>query len=275
MREVTPTRLRHVARNKIEKSTGEPAPFIGLEDVAAGAGRLATEELEPKAATDALVFAPGDVLFSKLRPYLAKSLAPEISGTCTSELLVMRPGPELDRRYLLYMSLSVPWLEWAITTSYGTKMPRTSWEAMADFAFGLPSLEEQRRIADFLDTETTRLDQVLQAREQQSALLAVREGLRCQEIIDSLAGAEHVPLRRFLRSITDGPFGSSLKSSHYSTDGARVIRLGNVGTAEFVDHDQAFIPIDYFETLRAHSVREGDIVVAGLGDASRPVGRAC
>lgn len=84
-----------------------------------------------------------------------------------------------------------------------------------------------------------------------------------------------VPLRRFLQGLTDGPFGSSLTGSHYSDDGARVIRLGNIGEARFKSDDEAYIPMEYFAELRRHSVESGDLLIAGLGDLGNPVGRAC
>jgi len=73
-------------------------------------------------------------------------------------------------------------------------------------------------------------------------------------------------------SITDGPFGSALKRSHYTETGARVVRLGNLGDGKFIDDDKAYVPIDHFETLQRHKVLPGDILVAALGD---PLGRAC
>ncbi|WP_079165781.1 restriction endonuclease subunit S [Streptomyces sp. NRRL S-31] len=84
-----------------------------------------------------------------------------------------------------------------------------------------------------------------------------------------------IALRRYINEITDGPFGSSLTSSHYSDDGARVIRLGNIGLAQFKDADSAYIPLHYFENLRRHEVHPGDLIIAGLGDGNHPVGRAC
>jgi type I restriction enzyme S subunit len=67
------------------------------------------------------------------------------------------------------------------------------------------------------------------------------------------------------RAITDGPFGSHLKSSHYTTAGARVIRLQNIGDGEFID-EEAYISLAHFEELRAHEAREGDLVIASLGE---------
>ena len=75
--------------------------------------------------------------------------------------------------------------------------------------------------------------------------------------------------------ITDGPFGSNLKTEHYTDSGARVIRLQNIGTIEFLNEDKAFISQSYFAELRKHSVQSGDLIVAALGDGARPAGRAC
>ena len=82
------------------------------------------------------------------------------------------------------------------------------------------------------------------------------------------------PLRRSLLSAVDGPFGSNLTSAHYVDDGARVIRLGNLGIGAFKDKDKAYISLEHFETLKGHSVAAGDLLVAGLGDENNPLGRA-
>jgi type I restriction enzyme S subunit len=66
-------------------------------------------------------------------------------------------------------------------------------------------------------------------------------------------------------ALTDGPFGSHLKTSHYTTDGPRVIRLQNVGEGVFHD-ERAHISHSHFETLRKHEARAGDVVVAMLGE---------
>lgn len=73
------------------------------------------------------------------------------------------------------------------------------------------------------------------------------------------------------RAITDGPFGSKLASRHYTTSGARVIRLQNIGDCIFND-EHAYISLDYFEELRAHEACAGDLVAASLGDE---LPRAC
>ncbi len=66
------------------------------------------------------------------------------------------------------------------------------------------------------------------------------------------------------QSITDGPFGSKLKTEHYTESGPRVIRLQNIGDGEFVDAI-AHISEEHYHFLKRHSVFAGDLVIAGLG----------
>lgn len=73
------------------------------------------------------------------------------------------------------------------------------------------------------------------------------------------------------RAITDGPFGSNLARRHYTENGPRVVRLQNIGDGRFVD-EQAHISWAHFQSLRAHEVRPGDLLVASLGEL---LPRAC
>ena len=82
-------------------------------------------------------------------------------------------------------------------------------------------------------------------------------------------------MARVTRSRCDGPFGSGLKSQHYSVDGVRVIRLQNIGGPEFLNSDQVFVDESHADVLGDHSVLQGDLLIAGLGDDAHPVGRAC
>jgi type I restriction enzyme S subunit len=72
-------------------------------------------------------------------------------------------------------------------------------------------------------------------------------------------------------AITDGPFGSNLKSAHYTESGPRVIRLKNIGEGVFVDA-QAHISEDHYQSLNKHAVEAEDVVVAMLGE---DLPRAC
>jgi type I restriction enzyme S subunit len=66
-------------------------------------------------------------------------------------------------------------------------------------------------------------------------------------------------------SITDGPFGSNLKTEHYMDCGPRVIRLQNIGDGVYVD-DEAHISQAHFERLQKHRIFASDVVIAGFGE---------
>jgi type I restriction enzyme S subunit len=68
-----------------------------------------------------------------------------------------------------------------------------------------------------------------------------------------------------LNSITDGPFGSNLKTEHYMDIGPRVIRLQNIGDGVYID-EEAHISQSHFERLQKHRVFANDVVIAGFGE---------
>ena len=72
-------------------------------------------------------------------------------------------------------------------------------------------------------------------------------------------------------SITDGPFGSNLKSAHYTESGPRVIRLKNIGEGVFVNA-KAHISEVHYQSLKKHAIEADDVVVAMLGE---DLPRAC
>lgn len=83
-------------------------------------------------------------------------------------------------------------------------------------------------------------------------------GSWCWASVEQLAGHDEY-------SITDGPFGSNLKTEHYTDNGPRVIRLQNIGDGVFQD-DEAHISFEHFKFLRRHSVNTNDVLVAMLGE---------
>ena len=77
-------------------------------------------------------------------------------------------------------------------------------------------------------------------------------------------------------SIVDGPFGSNLKTEHYvPSPGVRVVRLQNIDVGAYDDTDRAYVSEQKAASLARQEVTAGDVLVAALGDARYPVGRAC
>lgn len=114
-------------------------------------------------------FKKGDVLFNKLRPYLAKAVLVEKDGIAVSELLVLRPLYLLGK-FLLYRILTNDFLNIVNGATDGAKMPRANWSFIGNLKLATPSKIEQKTIVAFLDQKTAQIDQAIAEKEQLIAL---------------------------------------------------------------------------------------------------------
>lgn len=151
--------IRSVSRadERVESGEASGLPCVGLEHVESWTGRLLPldDQVTPESISNN--FNPGNVLFGKLRPYLAKAFCPEFKGLCSTEFLVLNPL-DYDRRYLLYLMLTDGFVSLVDSSTYGAKMPRANWEFVSSCLLPLPPLNEQEAIADYLDRKTERID---------------------------------------------------------------------------------------------------------------------
>lgn len=131
-------------------------PYLSNEDIASWTGRLLRDDLEPTEA-DSRLFHSDDVLFNKLRPYLAKVFHANFDGVSSGELLCLRPSERVDARYLFYVLTSFGFIDSVDSHTFGSKMPRADWEIVGHQPLPLPHIEVQQRIARFLDEKTARI----------------------------------------------------------------------------------------------------------------------
>lgn len=142
---------------------------IGLENVEGWSGRLIDTDGDFEG--DGVAFEPGDVLFGKLRPYLAKVLAPDFPGEAVGDFHVLRPRGTLLPRYIQYQMLQSTFISVVDGSTFGSKMPRASWEALGGMLVMVPPSDEQAAIASFLDYETDKIDALIAEQEKLLALL--------------------------------------------------------------------------------------------------------
>ena len=146
--------------------------YLALENVEGWTGKLL--EVGNDASFDSRVkrFQIGDVLFGKLRPYLAKVTSPNYNGVCVSEFFVLRSRSDgFMSKYLEYLLLSRPIIDAINSATYGAKMPRADWQFMGGMKQPVPPLTEQTNIAAFLDRETTKIDALVSRKERLIELL--------------------------------------------------------------------------------------------------------
>ena len=113
-----------------------------------------------------------------------------------------------------------------------------------------PSLETQRKIAANLDKVTHTIDLCNAILEKLDLLVKSRFVEMFGDTYSNPMNWNRMSFRQVSKRLSDGPFGSNLKSEHYSDSGVRVIRLGNIGIGEFIDKDKSFIQIEHYEKLK-------------------------
>lgn len=145
----------------------ERLPYIANEDIASWTGKLLNADPQPVEA-DSRKFYSNDVLFNKLRPYLAKVYHAEFDGLSSGELLCLRPSEKVLPRYLFYVVSSKAFIDAVDAETFGSKMPRADWDIVGHQPLPLPELETQKSIAAFLDEKTATIDSLI---EKKRALL--------------------------------------------------------------------------------------------------------
>lgn len=96
-------------------------------------------------------FSSDQILYGKLRPYLAKIARPNFNGVCSTDILPIEPGPFINRDYLCHFLSQPSLISLANARATGANLPRLSPTELGKFAIPIPPLVEQRRIAEVLD----------------------------------------------------------------------------------------------------------------------------
>ena len=149
---------------------GSALPFTGLENIDSWTGKSLGDNEDTFNDGQANLYKNGDVLFGKLRPYLAKVLCADKEGTCSGELLVLRPRT-IIQKYLFNYLLTSNFISTVNSSTYGVKMPRANWEFIGNLPLLVPRGDEQEAIVAFLDRETARIDTLIEKKQRQIELL--------------------------------------------------------------------------------------------------------
>jgi len=135
-------------KEKVNAQNANPELWgLDLEDIEKGGRLLCKKKVgERKAVGDKTHFSKGDILYSKLRPYLLKILVADDDGICTPEIVPFKMYGDINPTYIVYY-LQSPYVDNYINSiTYGVKMPRVGTETMTELLVPIPPVEEQDRI---------------------------------------------------------------------------------------------------------------------------------
>ena len=133
--------------------------MLDLEDIEKDTGAVLQKvrKTERSAASTKHYFHKGQVLYSKLRPYLNKVVLADEDGYCTSEILPLEFERNVLPQYARYYLMSPTFLKYANKCSYGVKMPRLGTADGRRAIVSVPPLEEQKRIVIAIEQVFSRL----------------------------------------------------------------------------------------------------------------------
>ena len=247
---------------KAEEIT-DGSTYVGLEHIQpsgqiTGFGSVAAGEIK----SAKLKFSEEHVLFGKLRPNLGKVADPDFSGICSTDILPVRPGPRLDRRFLFHYLRLPSVREEATKLATGANLPRLKPQALAEFEIPLPSMEEQKRIAAILDAADNLRTKRRQALNKLDTLTqAIFHDMFGDPLANDL-GWESAKLADICEGIFDCPHSTP----KWADDGLICLRTSNLSKGRWQWEDTRFVSDETFaERSRRAEILAGDIVLSREG----------
>lgn len=153
---------------KFNPKNEESTQDIELDSIEQNTGRLLNTYMSNQFTSQKNKFNKGNVLYSKLRPYLNKYYYSQIDGVCSSEIWVLNTlNKKILSNKFLYYFIQTNRFSSVANKSAGSKMPRADWELVKSIRLYKGSIEEQEKIGDFF----SKLDQQIELEEKKLELL--------------------------------------------------------------------------------------------------------
>ncbi|MBN2374718.1 restriction endonuclease subunit S, partial [bacterium] len=233
-------------------------------------------------------FEKDDILFGKLRPYLAKVWKSTFAGSAVGDIFILRPNKYIYPDFAFYRLISTQYIRIINGSTFGAKMPRASWNFIGDLPYPFPSTPEQKQIAKYLDHKTAQIDSLIEKkkrliellREERTAVInqAVTKGLDpnvpmkdsgIEWLGEIPAYWEVKKLKRSTTKITDGEHISPA----FSSEGMPFLSAKDVRERDLNFDGDKFVSVEDGNKFRKRCDPErGDILLVSRGATIGRVG---
>ena len=147
-------RFDKIAFNSTAKKTpteSDKEHYIGLEHIDSECLEITRWGSNVAPIGEKLIMKKGDVLFGKRRDYRRRLAIAPFDGIFSAHGMVLRPNEEVvDKKYFPFFMSSDLFMERAVQISVGGLSPTLTWKDLREQEFLLPSLAEQKVLADKL-----------------------------------------------------------------------------------------------------------------------------
>lgn len=249
----------HVAPNHIESQTGRLLPYSTVADDGV---------TSPKHR-----FRPGQVLYSKIRPYLAKVVVADFEGLCSADMYPI--DTKLNARFLKWWMLTEEFTALAAGHQARTILPKINARALNTLPIPVPPEEEQLRIVEILEDHLSRVEHANRSigdAEQRAAslsassasrLISTGAGRPCAEVRFGGATAA-IPAHWRMSTVGDEAelvqYGTGAKTGPVrDADDVPVLRMGNVKRGRVQLDNLKYLPRDHPDLARL-TLEAGDLL---------------
>lgn len=218
---------------------------------------------------DKLVMKKGDVLFGKRRAYQKKVAIAPFDGIFSAHGMVLRPKEDvIDKNFFPMFIKSDYFLDAAIKISVGSLSPTINWRDLKELKFELPSLEEQRKLADVLWA-------IYDMKDKYKKLISATDELVKSQFIEMFGeldkNTKQFPVKK-LSEISSYWNGLTYKPADAVEDGTGtlVLRSSNIQNGALAFEDNVYVNCDIKEKLL---VQENDILMCSRNGSAALVGK--
>ena len=206
---------------------------------------------------------PGDLVLNKMKTWQGSLGVSQYTGIVSPAYFVCEVSSQFDHRYLHHLLRSATYIAMYEARSKGIRPNQWDlpYDELRQIPVVCPSLDEQRRIADFLDDRVSRIDRIIAARRKQTQLVSDRAKGELQRVFDSTVqsvGAIRVGL--VLRRMEQG-WSPQADSTPAEPGEWGVMRAGCVNGGQFQEGDNKRLP-DGLEPVIGYEIHAGDLIMS-------------
>ena len=230
-------------------------------------GRFSTDDVGPAFVR---IFKPGQVLYGSRRTYLKKVAVADFEGICANTTFVLETkNPALfEQKLLPFLMLSDGFTNWSISQSKGSTNPYVLFSDLAAYEVNLPSLTEQKVLAEKLWAAYEVKQSYLKMIE------ATQEMVKSQFIEmfgDISINSKAWPVEKLanVANIKIGPFGSLIHQRDYQEGGHCLINPSQIINNKIVPDSKVAVTEYKYQELLSYTVSIGDIILGRRGEMGR------
>ena len=257
-------RFDKIAFNSTAKKTpteSDKEHYIGLEHIDSECLEITRWGSNVAPIGEKLIMKKGDVLFGKRRAYQRKLAIAPFDGIFSAHGMVLRPNEEVvDKKYFPFFMSSDLFMERAVQISVGGLSPTINWKDLREQEFPLPSLAEQKVLAD-------KLWAAYRLKESYKKLLAATEEMVKSQFIE-MFGDFHNKVQ--IKDVCLVVSGKSIPTKLEDIDGnnpyIKVADFNIPGNEKYITIAQRYVSDD--SASYSKQIPEGSVIFAKNGAAS-------